>query len=99
MLAPEACLDRAEGSRPAGLWGVGEDGEALQAGPAPRSPPDAQAEHGPAAPHPVHPLVPGRWAPLPPATEGSSTLRQVTGGLPAPGTHQVVDGAGAKAPA
>ena len=74
MLAPEACLDRAQGSSPARLRGVGEEGEALQAGPAPRSPSDAQAEHGPAVPHPVHPLVPGHWAPLPPDTEGSAQL-------------------------
>ena len=74
MLAPEACLDRAQGSSPARLRGVGEEGEALQAGPAPRSPSDAQAEHGPAVPHPVHPLVPGHWAPLPLDTEGSAQL-------------------------
>lgn len=106
MLAPEVCLDRAKGSSPARLRGVGEEGEALQAGPAPRSPSDAQAEHGPAAPHLVHPLGPGRWAPLPPATEGCaqlSPLPQPTqsgdGGLALrPRTHQVADGLGQRLP-
>lgn len=107
MLAPEACLDRAEGSRPASLRGVGEEWEALQAGPAPRSPSDAQAEHGPAAPPPGAPSRPRPLSSPPAGHRGIHTaepLPQPTqsgdGGLALrPRTHQVVDGAGAKAPA
>lgn len=68
-LAPKACLDGAEGQAQPDS-GVGEEEEALQAGPAPWSPSDAHTEHGPAAPNPVQLLGPSRWAPLLLATKG-----------------------------